>query len=133
MSYEAKGKITAIGDEMQVTEKFKKRVMEITQVAPGFNGEEYTNILGFEFHNAKCDLSNGLNVGDEVNVKFGITSNRNTKATVLDLFTKMKVMSIDVLNKAQTTATPTPVAQVPQPLVQPEPQTYTGTRDDLPF
>ena len=119
MSYEVKGKITAIGDTIQRTEKFKSRQFEVTQSGVSQFGDEWENMIAMEVHQDKCALLDAISVGDEVSIKFAITSRKNVKDGKTAIFTTVKAFSIEVLNKSQTTATPTPVAQVTQPLSTP--------------
>ena len=133
MSYEAKGKITAIGETIQRTEKFKARQFELTQSGVSQFGDEWENMMAMELHQDKCAMLDTVNVGDEVSVKFAISSRKNVKDGKTAIFTTVKAFGIDVLNKAQPTATPTPVAQVTQPLVQSAPSTPTVDDNEPPF
>lgn len=136
MTYEVKGTITAIGQTQQMSEKFKKRSFDITETGTSYNGDEWKNLLVMEFTNDKCALLDNVNIGDEAIAKFVISTNRGTSQAGKEYcITNIRAVSIDVVNKAKITATPTPVAQVTQPLVQPqaEPQPYTGINDGLPF
>ena len=133
MSYEAKGKITAIGETIQRTEKFKARQFELTQSGVSQFGDEWENMMAMELHQDKCALLDAISVGDEVSVKFAISSRKNVKDGKTAIFTTVKAFGIEVLNKAQITATPTPVAQVTQPLVAPQAEPTPLTSDDIPF
>ena len=134
MAYEAKGKITAIGETIQRTEKFKARQFELTQSGISQFGDEWENMMAMELHQDKCALLDAVSVGDEVNVKFAITSRKNVKDGKTAIFTSLKAFGIEVLGKAQVQSTPTPIAQETQPLAQSAPQYIAPlTDDDIPF
>lgn len=130
MAYEAKGKITAIGETIQRTEKFKARQFELTQSGVSQFGDEWENMMAMELHQDKCALLDAVHVGDEVNVKFAITSRKNVKDGKTAIFTTVKAFGIEVLGKAQTTTTPTPITQTTQPLSAPS---APVSDDDIPF
>lgn len=59
---EVKGKIYAIGETQQVTDKFKKRDVIIETV------EQYPQFLTVQFAQDKTSVLDGCNVGDEVEI-----------------------------------------------------------------
>lgn len=56
------GKVKVIGTEVQVSASFKKRELVVT------TDEQYPQHIQIEFHQDKCDLLNGLSIGQEVKV-----------------------------------------------------------------
>ena len=61
---EVKGRIKVINEAVQVSEKFRKRDFVLT-----INEEtQYPQFIPMQFSQDKCDLLNGFNVGDVVNV-----------------------------------------------------------------
>ena len=63
---ESKGKIKTISNEIVVSEKFKKREIVIT------TDETYPQQLVFQAAQDKCDLLNGLEVGQEITIHFNL-------------------------------------------------------------
>lgn len=68
MLYEAFGKLHAIFDEVQVTEKFRKRefVVEMEDGA-------YTQHVKFQLTQDKCSALNSYQKGDKIKVVFGLS------------------------------------------------------------
>lgn len=109
MSYEAKGTIHIIKDTVQVNEKFKKREFILKIEDNGF-----TNYVPFQTVQAKTDLLDRYQVGEEVTVNFNLKGN---------LWKDGAIGNLDCW-KIQSAASNTP-AQQPQPA--------PSTKDDLPF
>jgi hypothetical protein len=59
---EVKGKVKVVNPEVAVSESFRKRELVVT------TEEQYPQFISIEFSQDKCDLLNGLNVGDSVTV-----------------------------------------------------------------
>ena len=122
MAYEAKGKITAIGETIQRTEKFKARQFELTQSGVSQFGDEWENMMAMELHQDKCALLDAVHVGDEVNVKFANTSRKNVKDGKTAIFTTVKAFGIEVLSSPsefERKPNPAPITQTTQPLSAP--------------
>lgn len=134
MAYEAKGKITAIGETIQASEKFRKRSFDLTETGVSYNGDEWKNLLVMEFTNDKCALLDAVSIGDEVTAKFVVSTNRGKSQAGKDYcITNIRAVSIEVTGKAQQpTTTPTPVAQTTQPLSAPTTSAPIAD-DDIPF
>lgn len=64
---ELKGIVKAVFDTNQVNEKFSKRDVVITD-----SSGMYPQDILFQFTQDKCDLLNGIKVGDEINVHFNL-------------------------------------------------------------
>ena len=60
------GKIKALFDTQQISEKFKKRDFVVTVEG------EYPEHLKLEFHQDKCDLLDGVPIGQEVTVSINL-------------------------------------------------------------
>ena len=67
MSYDITGKISVIFDEMQISDKFKKREF-VVFVVDG----EYSELIKLEFTHDKCDLLNNFAEGQEVSISFNL-------------------------------------------------------------
>jgi hypothetical protein len=63
---EVTGKVHLIGDEQQVTASYKKRELVVK------TDEQYPQHINIEFGQDKCDLLNGLSIGQEVKVHINI-------------------------------------------------------------
>ena len=59
---EVKGLVKLVGAEQQVSASFRKRELVVT------TEEQYPQFISVEFAQDKCDLLNGLNIGDSVTV-----------------------------------------------------------------
>ncbi|MCS6807252.1 MAG: DUF3127 domain-containing protein [Bacteroidota bacterium] len=73
MSYEASGKLHAIFDEQQVTEKFRKREF-VLEIEDG----NYLQYVKFQLTQDRCSLLNDFRKGDMIKVLFNL-SGRETK------------------------------------------------------
>jgi hypothetical protein len=63
---EVTGKVKVIGDEQVISESYKKRELVVT------TDEQYPQHIAIEFPQDKCDLLNGLVIGQEVKVGINI-------------------------------------------------------------
>lgn len=61
------GTLKKIGDIQKVSDKFQKREIVVSD-----NGAKYEQLIAFQFTQKNCDLVDGCNVGDEVEVTFGL-------------------------------------------------------------
>lgn len=68
--YSIKGTIRFIGVTQQVSEKFKKRTVVITN-----EDEKYPQHVPIDFVQDKCDVLDNFSVGDEATVNFNIRGN----------------------------------------------------------
>jgi len=60
------GKVKVVTAEQQVSASYKKRELVVT------TEEQYPQHIAIEFAQDKCDLLNGLNVGDDVKVSINL-------------------------------------------------------------
>jgi hypothetical protein len=63
---QVKGKIKRIEATNVVSEKFKKRMLVVT------TSEQYPQEIGVQFVQDKCDVLNGYNVGDDVEIEVNV-------------------------------------------------------------
>lgn len=119
MSFELKGKLIEIFDEQQVSESFRKREFVIEK-AEQVGEQQYIEQIKFQAVQDKCDMLNGLNKGDEVNVSFNIRGRAwENKEGETKYFTNLDAWRIEAVAGAQA-----PKAAAPQ---------ADETEDDLPF
>lgn len=121
MSYEAKGVIHIIKPVQQVTEKFKKREF-ILKIDEEINGNVYSNYVPFQTVQAKTDLLDRYQVGEEVTVNFNLKGN---------LWKDGAIGNLDCW-KIQSAAGNTPQA-APAAQQQNEPTSAPENVDNLPF
>lgn len=102
---EAKVKVLRIGATELVGEKsFKKREL----IVESSDNPQYPQILKFEASQAKCDLLDTLNPGDEINVHFNLNGREWTnKEGVVSVFNTLAIWKFDVISKNTPAADPT--------------------------
>jgi hypothetical protein len=68
MGFEISGKIHAINDAQQVTERFRKRefVLELAE------NPSYPQFVQFQLTGNRCEGLDGFSVGDEIRVEFSL-------------------------------------------------------------
>ncbi|MCS7018634.1 MAG: DUF3127 domain-containing protein [Cytophagales bacterium] len=122
MSYEAKGKLVVIYNTQQVTEKFRKRefVVELLSGA-------YSEFVKFQLTQEKCNLLDGLSVGDEVKVSFTLRGRPYTKDGTTTYFTNLEAWRIEAITPANAGNTALPPEQASGF------QLTEGDNDELPF
>lgn len=69
-----KGKILELNDTVQVTDTFKKREFVVEYA----DNPQYPEFVKFELIQDKCDLIDGLTVGQEVDVHFNLRGRKWT-------------------------------------------------------
>ena len=106
---EIKGKLHKVGQTIQVSEAFSKRVFVIED-STGM----YPQLIELQLTKDKCILLDGLNVGDEVDVKFNLRGKEWTNPTTGEIkyFNTLEAWQINVLNKFTTAPQPQGVGQV---------------------
>lgn len=68
MGYNVTGKIHVISEAQQVSERFRKREFVLLLEAES----NYPQLVQFELQGDRCELADGLNVGEEVSVEFSL-------------------------------------------------------------
>lgn len=94
MSLEISGKLIRIYPTVQVSEKLKKRefVLELTE---SVNGNNYTQFAKFQTTQAKCEVLDKYNQGDQVKVSFNIKGARYEKDGKENFFTNLDCWRIE--------------------------------------
>ena len=72
-SFKLNGTIKKIGDTVQVTDKFKKREVVITDAS-----SMYPQHVTMQFTQDKCDILNAYNEGQEVEISFNLDGKEYT-------------------------------------------------------
>lgn len=136
MPFEIMGKVLTIGEIVQRTEKFSTRELVLDTSEVLFNGEEMQNYTNMQMVNKKTDLTNSINVGDIVKVKFAINGNKAERDGKVSYFQNLNVISITVLEKVsdntiRDSAPTAPMQQIVSEVVAQ--QNTIGSVGDLPF
>lgn len=97
---EVKGKLYKIGQTVVVSEKFSKRVFVIE------TADTYPQKIELQLQQDKCNLLDGLNVGDEVEVKYNLRGREWTNPQgEVKCFNTIEAWQINVLNRFTTAPT----------------------------
>jgi len=90
MAFEVTGKITMIGEEKQVTDRFKKREF-VLEIQEGF----YAEFIKFQLTQDKCSLIDGFDKDEEVKVSFNLRGRPYNKNGETIYFTNLEAWKID--------------------------------------
>jgi len=122
MSLEITGKLIEKQDTVNVNDRFRKRefVLELTDEV---NGNTYTNFGKFQCVQAKCDILDKFNIGDELKVSFNVKGNRWEKDGKVSYITNLDAWRVEKVGENAT-------EQAQQANVNP---TTSATPDNLPF
>lgn len=90
MSLQVTGKIVLIEPTNVVSDKFKKREF-VLELKDG----EYTNFAKFQAVQAKCDIMDKFNAGNEVTVHFNIKGNKWEKDGKVNYITNLDAWKIE--------------------------------------
>lgn len=106
---EIKGKLHKVGQTIQVSEAFSKRVFVIED-STGM----YPQLIELQLTKDKCILLDGLNVGDEVNVSYNLRGKEwlNPQGET-KYFNTLEALQINVLNRFTTAPQPTQGVEQP--------------------
>lgn len=75
MSFEITGKLIAVSDTQQISDRFKKREF-VLEISEEVNGNVYTNFAKMQLVQNKCEIIDNYNVGDDLKVSFNIKGNK---------------------------------------------------------
>lgn len=139
---EINGKVVFVNPKRDVTEKFSVRELGL-DVSQEVNGTVYDNYVSIQFSNAKCDLLEGLNIGDEISVIYSVNGTIKTKKDTIEpteknpnsevIYVNLNGTRVNVISRAQQQS---PVRSQPQELPTASPAVAAPTQDasdDLPF
>lgn len=105
MSLEVTGKLAVKYDTQQVKESFKKREFVI-ELSEEINGNVYTNFAKMQLVQAKCDILDRYNVGDQIKVSFNLKGNRWEKDGKVNYITNLDAWRIEGAAAAMPNAAP---------------------------
>ena len=116
MLYTLNGTLVVKRDEVQITDKFKKRefVVELD--------DKYPQLITLFLANDKCEWLDQVNAGDILEVKFALKGKRWEKEGQVKYFNSLEAIGIEVESVEETPA---------QPALVSEPQ--SDENNDLPF
>ncbi len=119
MAYELKATVKEIGETQQVSEKFKKRDLVLTDLSK----PEYPQHIKFDLNQDKVTLADNLKIGDKVSISFNLGGREYTKDNKTSYFNSLQIWK---LTKLSDTA--------PQQAQIAEPQHIDNKDiDDVPF
>ena len=102
MSFEITGKLIAINDTQQVSERFKKREF-VLEIAEEINGNVYTNYAKMQLVQNKCEIVDNFHIGDSVKVNFNVKGNKWERDGVVNYITNLDAWRIEHAQQAATT------------------------------
>jgi hypothetical protein len=120
-SFKLNGTIKKIGDTVQVTDKFKKREVVITDAS-----SMYPQHVTMQFTQDKCDILNAYNEGQEVEISFNLDGKEYTDKNTGEIkyFNSLNAWKIE-------SAAPSLASITSEAPSQPSP--ITDEDDSLPF
>jgi hypothetical protein len=99
MNLEITGKLLVKYDTIQVSEKFKKREF-VLELADDINGNTYTNYAKMQLVQAKCDIIDRFNIGDQVKVSFNIKGTKWEKEGKENYFSNLDAWRVEAAGAA---------------------------------
>ena len=122
-SFKLNGTIKKIGDTVQVTDKFKKREVVITDTS-----SMYPQHVTMQFTQDKCDILNAYNEGQEVEISFNLDGKEYTDKNTGEIkyFNSLNAWKIEVAGGTSSAPTWSPEKSV-------DATAPAEADDDLPF
>jgi len=100
--YKIKGKVKAVGQTTQVSEKFAKREFVVTD-----DSEKYPQDIMLQLTQDKCDLLNAVTVNQEVEVSFNLRGRGWTNPQgEVKYFNTLEAWRIDLIGAPVVNAVP---------------------------
>ena len=90
MSFEVQGRLHEIFDEVQVSDKFRKREF-VLEIPDG----SFTQHVKFQLTQDKCGVVDQYKIGDEVKVNFNLSGKPFTKNGTTMYFTNLQAWRIE--------------------------------------
>lgn len=93
-----KGLLKVKFDEVQVSEKFRKREFVLED-----NQSQYVQLISFQLTQDRCSLIDDFNVGDEISVNFNLRGREWTdpKTSTVKYFNSIEAWKIELITKGQ--------------------------------
>lgn len=99
MSYEITGKLIAVFDTQQISDRFKKREF-VLETSEEINGNVYTNYAKMQLVQNKCEIIDNFNVGDTIKVNFNIKGNKWERDGNVNYITNLDAWRIEQAQQA---------------------------------
>lgn len=127
-TYEAIGKLISRSNEVQVTDKFKKRefVIEIEDGA-------YTQAIKFQLTQNNCDKISKFKRDDKIKVTFNLRGKGYEKDGKTVYFTNLEAWKVEAESELMQPVQTIPLPPPAQATSMPEPSSNGGVDDQLPF
>lgn len=109
MSFELTGKLVAVNDTQQVSDRFKKREF-VLEISEEINGNVYTNYAKMQLVQNKCEIIDNFSIGDNVKVSFNIKGNKWERDGNVNYITNLDAWRVE--NAGQSSGQ-SPVASAP--------------------
>ena len=90
MSFDVQGRLHEIFDEVQVSDKFRKREF-VLEIPDG----SYTQHIKFQLTQDKCSVIDQYKIGDEVKVAFNLSGKPFTKNGTTMYFTNLQAWRVE--------------------------------------
>jgi hypothetical protein len=131
MSYEITGTLIAKFDTQVINDKFKKREFALETK----DGSNYSNFVKLQLVQAKTDMIDAYNLGDEVKVSFDVRGNKWEKNGVTNYITNLDAWRISKAGNEDNRANFAPPA-TPSNAIPDAPSSFVPDApfdNDLPF
>ncbi len=125
MAFELQGKIEAIFEPQQVTERFRKREFVVA-----YQDGTYTEQIKMQLTQDRCDLLDAFHEGDEVKVAFSLKGRAYTRDGKTTYFTNIDAWKITALNGSSPASS---ASTDPGPSLGDDPGLDQADADSLPF
>ncbi|MCB0698545.1 MAG: DUF3127 domain-containing protein [Chitinophagales bacterium] len=141
MSFEITGKLIAVSDTQQVSDRFKKREF-VLETAEEINGNVYTNYAKMQLVQNKCEIIDNFNVGEDLKVSFNVKGNKWERDGKVNYITNLDAWRIERAEQGGGMAAPASPAYTNMnaggsaPQQGPDASGYNPSpesADDLPF
>ncbi len=129
MSFDVQGRVHEIFDEVQVSEKFRKREF-VLEIPDG----SFTQHIKFQLTQDKCGVIDQFKIGDEVKVAFNLSGKPFTKNGTTMYFTNLQAWRIEnaAAGSGSTAGTSSQSNRAEQPAAT-SPFLTEEVDNDLPF
>jgi len=129
MAFEITGKLIIKEDTQVISDRFKKREFVILKEENN-GGSVFTDHIKFQLTQDRCDLIEGFQVEDEINVSFNIRGNKWEKNGNVSYFTNLDAWKIDTVQAGSGEIPEAPAFPTSSDESFPSAE---GGEDDLPF
>ena len=103
MAFEITGILIEKYNEIQVSDKFKKREFVLTKTEI-VGQKEFTDYVKFQLTQDRVNLIDNLTIGDEIKVNYNIRGNKWEKDGKVNYFTNLEAWKIEIISNAENTS-----------------------------